>query len=48
MRKIYWHIMGRFYEARSNRALYLHHKFAQVKEKFFRLRDRHTNTGAGK
>lgn len=39
MKKIYWHIMGRFYEARSIRALYLHYKFTEAKEKFFRLRD---------
>lgn len=36
MRRIYWHLMGRFYEARADRALSLHHRLAERAEKFFR------------
>ncbi|WP_276312094.1 hypothetical protein [Paracoccus siganidrum] len=36
MLRIYWHLMGRLYEARSNRALTLHIRFANRAEKFFR------------
>ena len=36
MQRIYWHLMGRFYEARSDRALKLHFRLAERAEKFFR------------
>lgn len=36
MRRIYWHLMGRLYEARSDRALHLHFRFSERAEKFFR------------
>jgi len=35
MVRIYWHLMGRFYEARSSRALRLHFTFKRRAEKFF-------------
>lgn len=35
MIRIYWYLMGRFYEARSIRALNLHFRFKEAKEKFF-------------
>lgn len=39
MVRIYWHLMGRFYEARSDRALRLHVHFKKRAEEFFqRLR----------
>lgn len=36
MRRIYWHVMGRLYQARSTRALSLHFRLAEKAEKFFR------------
>lgn len=36
MHRLYWHMMGRLYEARSSRALRLHHQFKQRAEEFFR------------
>lgn len=35
MIRIFWHLMGRFYEARSSRALTLHVRFKHRAEKFF-------------
>ena len=36
MNRIFWHLMGRWYEARSDRALRLHVEFKQKAEEFFR------------
>lgn len=36
MRRIYWHLMGRFYEARADRALSIHFALKEKAEKFFR------------
>lgn len=36
MSKFWNYLLGRFYEARSVRALNLHHHFDKVAEKFFR------------
>lgn len=36
MSKLYNYLLGRFYEARSVRALSLHHRFKMTAEKFFR------------
>ncbi|SIS98276.1 hypothetical protein SAMN05421772_11116 [Paracoccus saliphilus] len=35
MTRLYNYLMGRFYEARSTRALSLHHRFKKTAEKFF-------------
>lgn len=40
MRRVWWHLMGRFYEARSIRALIRHDRFRRASEKFFRRLDR--------
>lgn len=37
--RIVWHLLGRFYEARSIRALHRHHALRCIAEKFFRKRD---------
>ncbi|MFN4102584.1 MAG: hypothetical protein ACK4GT_22710 [Pararhodobacter sp.] len=36
MIRIYWHLMGRFYEARALRALNRYHQLKSISEKFFR------------
>ena len=35
MRRLFWHISGRFYEARSERARKKYVHFKEVAEKFF-------------
>lgn len=42
MTRIFLHLMGRWYEARSSRALRLHHQFKERAEEFFRRLRRKT------
>lgn len=46
MIRIYWHLMGRFYEARALRALNRYSRLKSISEKFFRRVPRAEREGA--
>lgn len=46
MMNIFWHLVGRFYEARALRALKRYHRLKAISEKFFRRVPRAQREGA--